>query len=261
MMSAIMCWICIVGGLVVAVATQISIKPRTKTIIKMICYTVALGLVTNGVWHLLSMISSPESSPPTSTIQETLPMATIPDITEAPLPLKGMSNAGTMLRDVQYNSSGKIVSASEEIGDTWINWKYIYDDAGCFQYRIRNIGNARSSLTSKSMSGKDTTYSELDETIENCVGFTLSYSVSKVLKGNYQGEREVYVSKDKNTWELVNTFDYNSMDTVTVPFTFKTPISFVAFATPRTHPDDSSFHVNQSILDIWVADYRYVEIT
>ena len=36
--------------------------------------------------------------------------------------------------------------------------------------------------------------------------------------------------------------------------------SFSAFATPRTHPDDSSFNINQSIVDVWVADDEYVEI-
>ena len=231
-------------------------SPPAQRVVAAIISTLALGLVVNGIWQLLGTTDPP--APPVVSPLTTLMETQTPQITSPPM--QGESTTGTMLRNVQYNDSGKIVSATEKIENTWVSWKYIYSESGSFLYRIRNIGNVYSTLTSKFMSGKETTYSILDEQIENCVGFTLSYCVSELRKGNYKGEREVYVSQNTSSWELVGTFEYESQNTVKVTFSFDSPISFIAFATPRTHPDNSSFGVNQSILDVWVADYEYVEV-
>lgn len=181
-----------------------------------------------------------------------------PSVTKRPI--AGVSTAGTSLRDVMYDSSGKILYASEKINNIWVSWEYIYNDSGVFLYRMRNIGSINSTLTGYFVKGKDTTYSVLDDTIHNCVGFTLAYSVSNLRHGNFEGEREVYVSSGADSWMCVGTFDYSSLERVEVTLSFESPITFKAFATPRTHPDDSSFGVNQSLSNVWIADYEYVEI-
>lgn len=80
MMRAIMCWLCIIGGLVVAVVALNTSKTKTFTII---CYTVSLGLVVNGVWHLLSLIDGTEPSP-SPTLSSRVTEAPAPAPTEDP---------------------------------------------------------------------------------------------------------------------------------------------------------------------------------
>lgn len=203
--------------------------------------------------------SQPPPPSPTPTVTSA-PVTPAPTPPPTSLPTSGTSTSGSILRDVQYSDEGRIVRASEKMDGKWVEWEYVYSDTGSFKYRKRNIGSVDCTLTDVFMTGKDTSYTKLNEKIENCVGFTLSYSVSNVRHGNYEGEREVYFSGDTISWRLIGTFEYNSMTRVEIPFVLDPAESFIAFATPRTHPDDSSFNVNQSIVDVWVADYEYVEI-
>ena len=247
--------LCFVVGIVLCVILAIR-KPNQRFVY--IAFGIIIFLITIlANMYFLGIVQLSNSTPsPVITTSPTTPIETTP-IT---LPTSGTSTSGTMLRDVQYNEMGKIVRASEKFNDKWVEWEYVYSDTGAFKYRKRNIGSVDCTLTNSFMTGKDTTYTKLNEKVEKCVGFTLSYSVSNVRRGNYQGEREVYFSSDTNSWRLIGSFEYNSLDRIKIPFVLDPAESFIAFATPRTHPDDSSFNVNQSIVDVWVADYEYVEI-
>ena len=247
--------LCFAAGIILCVILAIRKSNQRSAYI---AFGIVLFLITIlANLYFLGIVQPPDPTPsPVITASPTTPIETTP-IT---LPTSGTSTAGTMLRDVQYNEMGKIVRASEKFNDKWVEWEYVYSDTGAFKYRKRNIGSVDCTLTNSFMTGKDTTYTKLNEKVEKCVGFTLSYSVSNVRRGNYQGEREVYFSSDTNSWRLIGSFEYNSLDRIEIPFVLDPAESFIAFATPRTHPDDSSFNVNQSIVDVWVADYEYVEI-
>lgn len=184
--------------------------------------------------------------------------------TATPLPKNGASSVGTYLFSVEYNDDGQIISATEEYGDgTRQNWEYVYDDAGQFQYRKCNIGNVNSTLTYNFLPEPDydTTYSELDYTIKNCIGFTIVYEVTALRSGNCSGTRKVLVRAD-GKWEQVGTFDYGSKgDVEEKQVVFTDGIKNIdAFGTPRVNRDTSSFTPEQSLRDVMIADYEYVYI-
>ena len=173
------------------------------------------------------------------------------------LPTEGMSNAGTRLKDIRYDRGGNILSLSELFNGSWIHWTYEYDMNGRFLYRYRNIGPVSCTLTSKFMPGTDTTYSELSVPVENCVGFTLRYEVTKVSAGDGLGDRYMYVY-DGRAWTLLSTFSYSRYGVSYDFFTFDEPTTLLRFATPRIHPDKSRFMIAQTLEDVITADYCYI---
>jgi len=173
------------------------------------------------------------------------------------LSTEGMSNAGTMLKNIRYDQNGKITSLSELLNGTWIHWVYEYDTNGYFLYRYRNIGSVNSTLTSEVMPGTDITYSELSAAIKNCVGLTLRYEVTKVRSGDGIGDRYLYIF-DGRGWSLEATFPYDSYGVTYSDIAFDSPVTILRFATPRIHPDNSSFMIAQSLEDVMVADYCYI---
>ena len=212
-------------------------------------------------WH------PPEPPQPTPTpIITATPITPAPTRTPIPLPTSGTSASGSILRDVQYNDSGRIVRASEKLGGKWVEWEYVYSDTGSFKYRKRNIGSMDGTLTEMKLSEKDITCVILNRKIENCVGFTLSYSVSNVNYGAYEGTREVHISsdavswRDTASWRYIGTFEYEVMSRIEIPFVLDPAESFNAVTAPRVERGSSSFDEILSIVDVWVADYEYVEI-
>ncbi len=172
----------------------------------------------------------------------------------------GDSTAGTTLRDIVYDNSGRIVSLTEIVNGNWLKWTYVYDRNGDFLYRTRNIGNVDANYVWRFIPGSGGSQSvELTTPVENCVGFTLYFKVTKVTKGSALGERRMYISDGKN-WETVGTFSYNSLVEKTVTFTLDYPRTIVEYGTGRVNPDDSAFEIIQLLRDVIVADYDYVEL-
>ena len=175
------------------------------------------------------------------------------------LPTEGISNAGTMLKNIRYDRNGKITSLSELFNGTWIYWIYEYDEDGYFLYRYRNIGSVNSTLTAEVMPGTDITYNELSAVLKNCVGFTLRYAVTKVSAGDGLGDRYLYIS-DGSTWTLEATFPYDDYGITYHDIAFDRPMTLLRFATPRIHPDNSRFMIAQSLEDVLTADYCYIAL-
>ena len=176
------------------------------------------------------------------------------------LPTDGESNTGTMLKNIEYDHQGRIFRLSELIEGTWIDWYYVYDSDGYYLYRYKNIGSVYSYLTSNVMPGTDITYNELSEAVDNCVGFTLNYEVTKVRSGDGLGDRYLYIYNGVS-WDIGATFDYGSYGTKRIVITLGSPKRIMYFATPRIHPDTSSFMIVQSLEDVLVADYSYIAPT
>ena len=173
------------------------------------------------------------------------------------LPIEGMSNAGTMLKNIRYDRNGKILSLSELFNGEWIYWTYEYDANGYFLYRYRNIGSVDSKLTAEVMPGTDITYSELSTALKNCVGFILRYEVTKVSAGDGLGDRYLYIY-DGSGWTLKAAFSYDSYGVAYRDIVFDRPTTLLRFATPRIHPDKSRFMIAQSLEDVMTADYCYI---
>ena len=181
-----------------------------------------------------------------------------PDPTPAPLPASGIGWNGNVLSNIRYASDGRILSLTERSNGTVYQWHYIYDNAGRFMYRIRNIGSVPSHLTSKSMPGTDVTYSELESLLRNCVGFTIQYEVTELWKGEGLGDRYLYVYTG-SAWELIGTFSYPSYGRTSAEIWMREPINIKRFTTPRIHANDSAFMIEQNLTDVWIADYSYAE--
>jgi hypothetical protein len=179
--------------------------------------------------------------------------ASEPDPTPTPAPDAGLSNAGTELRNIRYSPDGQITALSEKLDGEWVDWVYVYDASGGFLYRVRSIGSVESTLTSKFMPGTDTTYSETERVIHNCVGFTLEYQVTEVYAGDGLGERYLYLCCNES-WTLQDIFSYPNYDKILVEVRFDAPVDFSAFCTPRVHPNDSRFMIRQELTNVLVAD-------
>ncbi len=172
----------------------------------------------------------------------------------------GESTAGTMLRNIEYDSNGRIIRLVEIIDGEWVKWTYLYDNRGAFLYRTRNIGGVDGRYSKKTIPGTGgSKYIELYTPIENCVGFTLSFKVTKVISGDALGDRKMYIS-DGNSWDSVGRFSYKKIAAKSIDFTLEYPRTIVAFGTGRVDPDDSSFEISQALEDVIVADYDYVEL-
>lgn len=187
----------------------------------------------------------------------------IPSWTPAPestqLPSEGVSTAGTWVTAVSYYSDGRIMGLTEQIGQTLVNWNYEYDYGGRFLYRTYNAGDAPSTLSSGVMPGTDVNYSMLYSPICNCVGFTIEYEVTTVRKGDGLGDRYLYIY-DGEAWLLAGTFSYDSYGKTSAEIKLNEPTTIVNFTTPRIHADDSSFAIDQRLVNVRVADYSYVSI-
>ena len=150
--------LCFVAGIVICVIMKIRNNKQRSVYISLGIVLVLTTFFANLYfwWKVLPPDPTPS---PVITTSPTTPIETTP-IT---LPTSGTSTSGTMLRDVQYNEMGKIVRASEKINDKWVEWEYVYSDTGAFKYRKRNIGSVDCTLTNSFMTGKDTTYTKLNE--------------------------------------------------------------------------------------------------
>ena len=76
-------------------------------------------------------------------------------------------------------------------------------------------------------------YSVLNETVENCVGFTLDYQLIAENTWMFDcvfGPRTVYVN-DGTEWIQVGSFDYPTQGTVKVTVNLEEPTDIVAIGT------------------------------
>ena len=207
----------------------------------------------------------PEANQPAGTVVQPTPEPT-PTPAPTPRPTEGISSVGTWIKDVKYDNEGKITCLSEQTGDEIAVWEYVYDQNGNFEYRKRNIGAVGAALVNNQyIPGTDSNYNRLDQTVENCIGFTIEYEVTRLRSGNCGGTRKVVICTDTGVWNTsapVGTFDYNTAgERVKATFSFPdSPVNIQAFGTLRLKPDDSWFDVKQGLTDIWVADFEYVYI-
>ena len=187
-----------------------------------------------------------------------------PVVSSTPVPLvpatNGTSTAGTNLQDIVYDAQGRLWLVSEQVNGIWYRWEYVYDNYGNFRYRARSIGAQSTKWSGMFMPGTDITYCVLNTAVDNCVGLTIEYTVTKVTKGNGLGRRDLYIQTDGGSWQRVGAFDYPSYSTVTSTVLLDQPTRLQAFATPRQHPDDSGFTVDQRLTEVWIADYNNVTL-
>ena len=158
-----------------------------------------------------------------------------------------------------YYPDGRIASLIEQDGSSTIQWEYLYDNTGNFLYRRKDIGAVASHLDAGMMPGTDVNYSLLSSPVENCVGFTIEYEVTKVRKGDGLGNRDLYIY-DGSSWSFAGCFSYAAYGRTSADMRFE-PRTVARFTTPRVYADDSSFVVEQSLLHVLVADYTYVTLT
>ncbi len=104
-------------------------------------------------------------------------------------------------------------------------------------------------------------YRDLTKSLKNVVQVTLEYRVTRLRRGTCTGRRDFYVRAD-GTWENLGAFDYQTPNqTVKKTFYLKVPSTLGAICAPRQKSDDiSTFDSFLNLVDVWVADYNYVEV-
>ncbi len=184
--------------------------------------------------------------------------------TPSPVPLvpatAGTSTTGSYLSDIVYDQQGRLWLATEQVNGDWYRWEYVYDQYGSFRYRARSIGAPATKWSGKFMPGTDITYCVLTEPVDNCIGLTIEYRVTKVTKGDGLGRRDLYIQTGASSWEKIGDFDYPSYSAVSATVLLDWPTLLEAFATPRQNPDDSAFTVDQRLTEVWIADRNYVTL-
>ena len=173
---------------------------------------------------------------------------------------EGVSTVGSYLSDVVYDAQGRLWLATEQVNGAWYRWEYVYDQYGYFRYRARSIGAPAARWSGKFMPGTDITYCVLTEPVDNCIGMTIEYRVTKVTKGDGLGRRDLYIQTGASSWEKIGSFDYPSYNAVSSTVMLDWPTRLEAFATPRQNPDDSAFTVDQRLTEVWIADRNYVTL-
>lgn len=210
-----------------------------------------------------AQVSTPTPSfVPVSTPVPTIAPTQVP--TPSPVPLvpatEGTSTTGSYLYDIVYDSQGRLWLATEQANGSWYRWEYVYDQYGSFRYRARSIGAPATKWSGKYMPGTDITYCVLTEPVDNCIGMTIEYRVTKVTKGDGLGRRDLYIQTGATNWEKIGDFEYPSYSAVSATVLLDWPARLEAFATPRQNPDDSAFTVDQRLTEVWVADRNFVTL-
>ena len=168
-----------------------------------------------------------------------------------------MSNVGTSLKDIKYNANGTIKSLSEYLNGAWVSWRYLYDSRGNFLYRYRNIGKVDSDLSSDVIPGTNYEYYVVPSGVDNCIGFTVRYEVTKAKSGEGFGDRNLYIY-DGSTWTLYTSFTYDSYGAVRTDVRYDSPTKLMGFATPMVRTAPSGMVAQSHLENVLTADYFYV---
>ena len=129
--------------------------------------------------------------------------------------------------NIVYYPDGRIASLIEQDGSSTIQWEYLYDNTGNFLYRRKDIGAVASHLDAGMMPGTDVNYSLLSSPVENCVGFTIEYEVTKVRKGDGLGNRDLYIY-DGSSWSFAGCFSYAAYGRTSADMRFEPPSLYSA---------------------------------
>ena len=128
---------------------------------------------------------------------------------------------------------------------------------------MNNIGTiqTKSKWNKKKMPGTDTHYWDLTKSVNNVIQVTLEYRVTKLHRGTCSGTRDFYI-RAGGSWENLGSFGYiKTNQTVKNTFSLAQPSTVDAICAPRQNSDDiSSFDPFLKLIDVWVADFHYVEV-